>query len=270
MSSLPSSGSGGSRPSGAADVGRQQRRRGQSGLTVSDLLVIAVAGAAGLAAGMPLSRLTELVLPSHVPSPETPGRGRTGAARAEAPPWWGIGLVTAPLFMAAAVRFGADWALPAYLVFFAALVIVSLVDVQSRVIPTRVVGPAILLCSGLLAVATAAHHDWSRFGTSLLGAALAGGSLLTVHLVTPAGMGFGDVRLATLIGLALGWLSLGTVALGMFLAFLFAAAVGVGVRRLRGSTTCRHVPLGPYLAAGAVAAVLLGEQIIRWYAGLAG
>ena len=237
---------------------------------MSDLLVMAAAGVVGVAVGMPLSRLVELVSPAEVMSPDPTGRAHAGAARAEAPPWWGIGLVTAVLFMAAAVRFGADWTLPAYLVFFAALVVVSLVDVQSRLIPTRVVGPAILLCSGLLAVAAAAHHDWSRFGTALMGAALASGSLLTVHLVTPAGMGFGDVRLATLTGLALGWLSLGTVALGMFLAFLFAAAVGVGLRRLRGSPTARQVPLGPYLAAGAVAAVLLGEQIILWYAGLAG
>jgi len=248
--------------------GRQHRRR-PSELTVSDLLVTATSGVVGFAAGIPLSRLVELVVPSHVPTPEAPGGAHAGAARAEALPAWGIGLVTAVLFVAAAVRFGAEWALPAYLVFFAALVVVSLVDMQSRVIPTRVVGPAILLCAGLLAVAAAWHHDWSRFGTSLLGAVLAGGSLLAVHLVTPAGMGFGDVRLATLIGLALGWLSLGTVALGMFLAFLLAAAMGVGLRRLRGGTG-GDVPLGPYLAAGAAAAVLLGEQVIRWYTGLAG
>ncbi len=237
---------------------------------MSDLLVAATSGAVGFAAGIPLSRLVELVDPSHVPSPEAPGGAHAGAARAEAAPAWGIGLVTAVLFVAAAARFGAEWALPAYLVFFASLVVVSLVDVQSRMIPTRVVGPAILLCAGLLAAAAVAQHDWSRYGTALLGAALVGGSLLAVHLVTPAGMGFGDVRLATLIGLALGWLSLGTVALGMFLAFLLAAGVGVGLRRLRGSTTDGQVPLGPYLAAGAVAAVLLGEQIIHWYAGLAG
>lgn len=269
MSSKPTSESGGSRPSGAANVGRRHRRRGQFGLAMSHLSVMAAAGAAGLAAGVPLGRLVRRVSPTGVLSPERLGRAQAGAARAEAPPWWGIGLVAAALSMAAAVRFGADWALPAYLVFFAALVVVSLVDVQSRVIPTRVAGPAILLCAGLLAVAAAAHDDWSRFGTSLLGAALAGGSLLTVHLVTPAGMGFGDVRLATLIGLALGWLSLGTVALGMLLAFFLAAAVGVGLRRLRGGTG-GDVPLGPYLSAGAVVAVLFGDQMIRWYAGMAG
>ncbi|MGH2370300.1 MAG: prepilin peptidase [Chloroflexota bacterium] len=172
--------------------------------------------------------------------------------------------------MAAAVRFGPDWALPAYLVFFAALVVLSVVDVRSKVIPSRVVNPAIALCLGLLALAAVAGQHWGRLTTALLGAGLAGGVLLAIHLIAPGGMGFGDVRLGVLVGLVLGWLSLGTVAVGVFLAFLLAAAFGVGLRRLRGPSSDRHVPFGPYLAAGAVVAVLLGEQIIGWYKGLAG
>ncbi len=87
-----------------------------------------------------------------------------------------------------------------------------------------------------------------------------------VHLISPRGMGFGDVRLAGLIGMMLGWLGYGYAVLGVFLGFLLASIVGVGliITRLRGRKDA--VPFGPFMAAGAVIATIWGQSLLDSYA----
>ena len=81
-------------------------------------------------------------------------------------------------------------------------------------------------------------------------------------------MGFGDVRLAFVLGLFLGWLSLRHVLTGVFLGFLLGAVIGVGLVVLRLRSRKDAVPFGPFLAGGTVLAVLFGDQIIRaWFGG---
>src|SRR5205085_1677025 len=71
------------------------------------------------------------------------------------------------------------------------------------------------------------NGDGSTLGRALVASVGAWGALLVLHLVSPAGMGFGDVRLALLIGLDLGWLGTSEVVLGIFAGFLFAAVIGL-------------------------------------------
>ena len=172
------------------------------------------------------------------------------------------------LWAAATLRFGADWALPAYLVFFTSLLTISVIDFDLHIIPNRLVYPTIFVSVPLLALAAAADGDWAQFRRALLGAALAWLGLLVVHLVSPAGMGFGDVRLAFVLGLFLGWLSLRHVLTGVFLGFLLGAVIGVGLVVLRIRSRKDAVPFGPFLAGGAILAVLFGDEIIRlWFGG---
>lgn len=173
----------------------------------------------------------------------------------------------AGLFAGAVVRFGADAALPAYLVFFASLLAVSVIDLEHHIIPNRIVYPTIVVCLPLLAIAALAQGDTSRLGRALVGAAGAWALLLLVHLISPAGMGFGDVRLSFVLGLFLGWLSLGHVAVGLFLGFVLGAVVGLGLVVLAGRGRKDAVPFGPFLAAGAVLAVLVGRPLIDWWLG---
>ena len=84
-------------------------------------------------------------------------------------------------------------------------------------------------------------------------------------MASPKGMGFGDVRIAGLIGMLLGWLSIGHVLLGLFLGFLTAAVVGVGLVAVGLRTRKDNVPFGPFLALGAVLSVLFGSPILSWY-----
>jgi leader peptidase (prepilin peptidase)/N-methyltransferase len=176
-------------------------------------------------------------------------------------------VATAALFAGTVLRFRADWAIPAYLVFFVSLVAVTVIDFQRQIIPNRIVYPTIFASVPLLGLAALAGHQWDRFGHALLGASLAWLALLVIHLISPAGMGFGDVRLAFVLGLFLGWLSLGHVVTGLFLGVLLICAVGLVLAVLRLRTLQDHIAFGPFLAGGSTLAVFAGHAIIRWWVG---
>ncbi len=178
-----------------------------------------------------------------------------------------VEVASAALFAAAAVRLGPDAALPAYLVFFACLLVVSVIDLEHSIIPNRIVYPTILASVPLLAVAALAEDDLGRLGTALVGAAIAFAVLFVVHLVSPESMGFGDVRLTFILGLFLGWLGLGHVVAGLFLGFALGAVVGVALMLTRRRGRRDSVPFGPFLAGGAALAVFFGRPLISWWLG---
>jgi leader peptidase (prepilin peptidase) / N-methyltransferase len=251
-------------------------------------VLVVVCAAAGLAVGSAL-----LPVIRRVPD-KLPVRGGYACDQCDAPiPWSGrvpvlawagtrrrcvscgeatpgrrvaVEVVTAVAFAAAALKFEWSWALPAYLLFFTSLIAVSVIDLDHFRIPNRIVYPMLVVSVPLLALVTVLEaDDWEPFTDALIGAGIGFGFLLLVHLVYPAGMGFGDVKLSALLGLYLGWLGLGHVPLGLFLGFLLGAVIGVGllVTKVRGRSD--PIPFGPFLAAGAVVGVLWGEAILDWY-----
>ena len=126
-----------------------------------------------------------------------------------------------------ALRFGATWALPAYLVLVSALLALSLIDFDTFLLPNKIVYPlavALVVLFGLAALLDDAGGDFVR---ALLGGLAAFAFFLIVHLIAPRGMGFGDVKLSFSLGVALGWISWGSVFLGLFLGFLLGAVIGV-------------------------------------------
>lgn len=181
--------------------------------------------------------------------------------------YWLVPAANAVLFAVAAVRLGADWALPAYLLFFAVLLVISVIDFQLQIIPNRIVYPAIFASIPLLALAALAGDDWSAFVRAVLGASGAWFALLVIHIVSPGGMGFGDVRLSFLLGLFLGWISYGHVVTGLFLGFLLGAVIGLGLVVLKLRSRTDHVPFGPFLAVGAGVTVLAGGPLVRVLSG---
>ena len=176
-------------------------------------------------------------------------------------------VVTVALFAGAGLRFGADWVVPAYLVFFLCLVSISVIDSQRQIIPNYIVYPTIFASIPLLALAALVEGEWDRFGHAMLGATLAWLVLFVIHMISPGGMGFGDVRLAFVLGLFLGWINLSHVVTGMFLGVLIISVVGVVLAVLRLRSLQEHIAFGPFLAAGSTLAVFAGEPIIRWWSG---
>lgn len=180
-------------------------------------------------------------------------------------PW--LPLATGAVFAVLAGRFGADAALPAFLVFGAGAVAISAIDLRLFLVPNHVLYPTLFAMAGLLTLAAAVDGRWSDLGRAGIGGLAGFGAMLVIHVVNPAGLGFGDVRLAGLLGAALGWISLGRVLFGLFVGFLAAALAGVvlmAAGRKRGQDS---LPFGPFLAAGALVAIVAGGPVLEWYAG---
>ena len=180
-------------------------------------------------------------------------------------PGW-IPVLTGGLFAAMAARFEGDAALPAFLVLAAGLVALAVIDVRLFLLPNHVLYPALVAVSSLLLVAAAVDDRWSDARGAAIGGVAGFLAMLVIHLVNPAGLGFGDVRLSGLLGAALGWLSLGRVVLGLFLGFLAAALAGVVLIALGRKGGKDSLPFGPFLILGALVAIFAGEAFLDWYA----
>ena len=187
------------------------------------------------------------------------------ARAARTPSGWIVAVGTAFLFGATAARIGAAWELPAYLVLAGALVALSVIDLRTFLLPNRIVYPLTVVSVALLGLAALAGGDGSTYVRALLGGTAAFGFFFLLHLVSPAAMGFGDVKLSFTLGLFLGWLGWGYVFLGLFLGFLYGAVIGVLLIALRLRSRKDHVPFGPFLAAGTMTAILIGQSLLDAY-----
>ena len=174
---------------------------------------------------------------------------------------------TAGIFIAAAFRFGWRFELVDYCLFIAALVAVSAIDLDHHVVPSRIIYPVAGANLALLAAASGFDGSWRSYTDALLGGAIGFGALLLVHLIAPGGMGFGDVRLAGLIGLNVGWLGVAHVAVALLTGFVLGSAVGLALLGVGRVSRRSRVPFAPFLAAGAVVAVLWGTPIVHWWLG---
>jgi leader peptidase (prepilin peptidase) / N-methyltransferase len=170
-----------------------------------------------------------------------PLEGRSGGVRAAG---WVVGSVCSALALA---RFGLGGEGAIAVFFVCVLVVVSVVDIERRIIPNQIVLPATAL---VLVAHTALAPDRAvEWTAASIGAAL---FLLLPLLVYPAGMGMGDVKLALLLGAGLGR----AVVPAFVVAFVAAAIVGLAVIA-RGGLAARKtaIPFGPFLAAGGIVAL---------------
>jgi leader peptidase (prepilin peptidase) / N-methyltransferase len=144
-----------------------------------------------------------------------------------------------------------------------ALVPCAVIDIERRIIPNRITGPAsvVALIAGL---ALDPGGELAR----VLWALGAGGFLLIAALARPGGMGMGDVKLTAMMGLFLGR----GVAVALFAALIASVLTGVALATRRGVYAARKtaLPFGPYLAFGGVLAALVGDSIIHAYLHLHG
>jgi leader peptidase (prepilin peptidase) / N-methyltransferase len=169
------------------------------------------------------------------------------------------------LFVVMALRFGLTWVLPGYLLLVWGLLCVALIDAATRRIPNAIsykLAPALLVLIGGGALLQGEPDAALR---ALLGGLAAFVALLALALISPGGMGMGDVKLAASLGVALGYLSWGHVLLGVFGGFLLGGLVSIVLLALRLRTRKDMLPFGPYLAVSTVGTVLAGREIIDAY-----
>jgi leader peptidase (prepilin peptidase) / N-methyltransferase len=175
-------------------------------------------------------------------------------------------LATGGLFVAAALAYEDVWAMALLAPFLGLLFALSVIDIRHHKIPNRLVYPAILLSAAWVVVADLAGSELSALSAGI-GFLAYGVGLLIVALISPRGMGMGDVKLAALVGLVLGSIGLDQVAVAAGLGILFGG-VGAIVALVAGAGRKTPIPFGPYLAAGAAVATFVGEQIADAYLSL--
>lgn len=142
----------------------------------------------------------------------------------------------------------------AFTVFLVGTAALAAIDARTMLLPNRVMYPVAWSGMGLLAAAASVSGSWSRLLTAVLSGAVSVVVFFLVHKVS--GLGLGDVRLAGLIGLFLGWFGPGVVLAGVVLGMVLGAVVGV-VLLTAGKVGRRSMlPYGPFLVAGAWIALL--------------
>jgi len=157
-----------------------------------------------------------------------------------------------------ALRFGLSPALPAFCYLAAAGVTLALIDARHRRLPDALTLPSYPIAVLLLAIAAAAEPGGTgHFLDAVLGMAAAGACFVLQAVAYPEGLGWGDVKLAGLLGLYLGWLGPGALVGGLFLGYLLAAATGLALIAAGQATRKSQLPFGPFLVAGTLAVIAL-------------
>ena len=112
----------------------------------------------------------------------------------------------------------------------------------------------------LLTIAALVGHTEGALGRALLGGLVLGGTYLVLALVRPGGIGGGDVKLAGLAGLALGWLGWPTLLAGAAVGFMLSGVVSMALVAARRLTMQSMISFGPFMLAGALLATLAGAR----------
>jgi leader peptidase (prepilin peptidase) / N-methyltransferase len=213
---------------------------------VSRAVLAGAAVVVGLVLGPWLARTSARLAARDVTARSTPTR--------EA----GFTALTAGLLCAAALCGGFRPVTAGLVWVAAAAVVLGAVDLAAHRLPDRVLLPAGVVFAGAALVDAAVLGTW---GALLRGAVAAGAAFLVAAgaaAISPAALGFGDVKLLALLGMVLGWCSWGALLAGLFLGLLIGALVSVALVAASRASWRSTVPFGPPLLAGAVLALAIG------------
>lgn len=174
-------------------------------------------------------------------------------------------ILTAALYVAVVLHDGLDWVLIPHLLFVSALMLVSQVDLEIRIIPDVIILP--VAAAGLPLMILFGDGPWWEWPAAGLGAAAFLFLISEVYYRVRhvEGLGFGDVKLALCMGVYLG----AAVVPALFIGFLSGAVIGIALVALKKGDGKTALPFGPFLAAGAIVSLFAGAWLIDAYLGLA-
>ncbi len=153
----------------------------------------------------------------------------------------------------------------AFLYLSAISVVLTMIDLDTHTLPNRIVLPAYPVGAILLGVASLLGAGSDRLLTAAAGAAALFGLYFLLAIAYPGGMGFGDVKLAGVIGLYLGWLGWAELAVGAFAAFLLGGVFSVVLLLARRANRRTAIPFGPWMIMGTWVGILAGDAIAAAY-----
>ncbi len=174
---------------------------------------------------------------------------------------------TGLLFLLSYLWLGASWELPAALYLAALAVVATTIDLEHHRLPDALTLPSYPIMLALLLLATAGPGALSDLGRAVLGGATMFAGYLVLALINPSGLGGGDVKLAGVLGMVLGWVGWWPVAVGAFAGFFIGAVVGLLLLVIGKAGRKSHVPFGPAMFAGTYVGLLFGQDFGQWYVG---
>lgn len=177
---------------------------------------------------------------------------------------------TAVLFGATTWWVGASWVLPALLYLVAIGVALTLIDLDTYRLPNAIVLPSYPVSLVLLALAglnPGGAPAWDAFGGALLGGAALLGIYLLVWRLYPAGTGLGDVKLAGVLGLHLGWFGWDAVVVGWFAAYVVGGVVALVLLLAGRARRKTPIPFGPFMIVGCAVGLVASQPVADWYLG---
>jgi leader peptidase (prepilin peptidase)/N-methyltransferase len=169
------------------------------------------------------------------------------------------------LWLAMLWRFGWSLELPAYLYFASVGLALAVIDLDTKRLPNPLTLPSYLVVGVLLLVPAIVDGDWGQYLRAWGAAVALFVFYLLLVVIYPKGMGLGDVKLAGVLGLVLGWLGWPEVGLGWFLGFLLGAVVGVSLMAIKRAGRKSKIPFGPFMLLGALLAILWGDALWSLY-----
>ena len=174
-----------------------------------------------------------------------------------------IEILVGVLFALAAWRIRPATDLIAYLPLLWVLVVLSFIDLEHKLLPNRIVVPSIVAGIALLGIAAALGPGAGSWVRALEGGAVAFASFFVLALISPRGMGMGDVKLSAVLGLALAYQGWGRLFVGFLIAFAAGAVGGVALIAAKRAGMKSEVPFGPYLALGTIVSLLFGAPLVH-------
>lgn len=157
------------------------------------------------------------------------------------------------------------WLVPAYLVFIWTMILLTVTDLDTKLIPNRILGPASIIGVVLLVGGSLAARDPGNLIDAGIGGVAYFAVMFLLAVIVPGGMGFGDVKMAFLIGIFAGYLGLGHVVVAGIGAFLLGGITAGFLLLTRRSGRKDAIPFGPFMTAAAIIAVIFGQAVVDWY-----
>lgn len=181
-----------------------------------------------------------------------------------------VELLSPLLFLGALWSIGATWQLLPVLWLIPVVLAVSVIDFRTLIVPTRIIWPAFFVTIALSVLAAGLEGEWVWLLSAAIGLAVLAGPLFLIWFINPRGMGFGDVRLAVLLGWTVGFYAgtrpVGAVFLGL-VCMTASAVIGILIGIAGWSTRGRKakVPFGPAMVIGACLCIAFAAQILQPY-----